>query len=246
MGRPRKADPAELIRIVDEYFEAEVDGNPGKLMFNKIAGYAATKGYVYEEYHFRRDADVRKHIEELKESLHDVLQDKGIVAYKSLDVDGIIKQCLGLEDLKLRLYEMDTYWKKAYLEVSDMSQKYYRILRERQSDRDEVRACRKAVEDAETEKERLVKELNAERRQTAYLRNFIRENVYPEVARQILKEHYIQTDVENKIIKPEAFNRLVEGKHPKSFDGEQEKPEPKKSPTDRLVEELERQVDSYE
>ena len=61
-----------------------------------------------------------------------------------------------------------------------------------------------------------------------------------------MKEHYIQTDVENKIIKPEAFNRLVEGKHPKSFDGEQEKPEPKKSPTDRLVEDLERQVDSYE
>ena len=73
-----------------------------------------------------------------------------------------------------------------------------------------------------------------------------RENVYPEVARQILKEHYIQTDAENKIIKPEAFNRLVEGKHPKPFDGEQEKPEPKKSSTDRLVEELERQVDSYE
>lgn len=246
MGRPRKADSAELIRIIDEYFEAEVDGNPGKLMFNKVAEYAKRMGHEYEGYHFRRDADARRHIEELKESLKDALEDKGIVAYQSLDVDGIIKRCHSLDELKSHLYEIDAYWKKAYIEVSDMAEKYSKLLRERQSDRDEIRACRKACGEAEEEIERIRKKLNAEKRQNVYLRSFIRNNVYPEVARQILREHHIPVNEENKVIRPEAFNRLVEGKNPKPFDGEQGMGEKRKSSAEMLVEELERQVDSYE
>ena len=42
MGRPRKADSSQLISIVDEYFKEEVGGDPGKLMFNRIAQWGGT------------------------------------------------------------------------------------------------------------------------------------------------------------------------------------------------------------
>lgn len=245
MGRPRKADSSELIKIVDEYFKSEVEGDPGRLMFNRIAQYAARNGYDFEGYHFRRDEEVRQHIEELKESLHDALKDKGIVAYKSLDVEGIIKQCHSVDELIKHLYEMDGYWKKAYLELSEVAGKYNRLLQERQSDRNEVNRYRNLAVEAEAELDKTKKELNAEKRQNVYLRSFIRENVYPELAHQILREHHIQTG-ENKVIRPEAFNRLIEGRRPEPFDGEQVKTETRRSSADRLMEELERQVDSYE
>ena len=245
MGRPRKADSSQLISIVDEYFKEEVCGDPGKLMFNRIAQYATRNGYDFAGYHFRRDEEVRKHIDELKESLHDSLKDKGIVAYKSLDVEGIIKQCHSLDELIKHLYEIDAYWKKAYLELADVSDKYNRLLQEREKDRAEVRKYRKLAQENEAGLADTKKELNAEKRQNVYLRGYIRENVYPEIAHQILREHHIQTD-DNKIVRPETFNKLIEGKRPLPFDGEQVKTETRKSATDRLIEELERQVDSYE
>ncbi|SDB12768.1 hypothetical protein [Butyrivibrio sp. INlla16] len=247
MGRPRKTETAELIRIVEEYFENEVNGNPRKLMYNKIADYASGKGIDAEGYHFRRDPDVKRRIEELKESLSNSLEDKGIVYYKSLDVDGIIRQCTTLGELKQHLRDIDAYWKKSYLELADMSKSYSRMVKERQSERDEVARCRDELKEARDQLADIKKELGREKQQNVWLRRFIRENVYPEVVNKLLRDHNIKVDEkEDKIIRPEAFKKLLESARPQAFDGVQEEIKKPATRLTNIMKELEGQVDSIE
>ena len=93
MARPRKTDTEELIQLVDSYFTTEAAGDPSKLKCSMLEGFAARMGKAAKAYDFRRDPQVRKHIEELKSM---VLNENGMQmlqgsAYKGLDIEKVLR-----------------------------------------------------------------------------------------------------------------------------------------------------------
>lgn len=242
MARPRKNDPQELVRIVDEFFENEVNGNPALLKCSKIGEFAKKKGYGVEAYHFRRDEEVRRRIEELKEILQDPLKQGDMAAYKSLDVEGIVESCSSLEQLKRQLYEIDSYWKEHYQTFADVDRKYQELLRDVSKIREAADKYRREAEGLAGKLSEAQNQVNKLSRENVYLRRMLRKHLYPGLANELLREARLPVP-ENDAVKPESMKILIEGKMPQVFDGLQGQGEKPKSRKERLMEALESQVE---
>ena len=118
MGRPRKLEPSVLVALVDGYYEEKAAGNAAKIRFSSLEAYAEEKGYTVKSYDFSRCREAVVRIEELKNSEEMRREETLAAAYKSLDVEGLLKQCTTVEALKETLIRMDGYWKRTYMEAS--------------------------------------------------------------------------------------------------------------------------------
>lgn len=241
MARPRKADPITLVMLVDRFYEEEADGNPNRIKATRLEEFAAKKGYEFKEYDFRRCKAVRERIQELKESYKGFAGDSTSAAYKTLDVEGIIKRCATLDDLRQALTDMDQYWKEIYEITVEKSKECKRHQSERDKYLEEIQKLKKQNTELQGNVGTLRTENNKLGRENTYLRSMIRKYLYPNVVREILKEDNIPVE-ENTAVKTEMINQYVEGSKPLPFTGIQREAVKKPSRSERLIENLKRQV----
>ena len=111
MGRPKKVSSEEMVKLLEAYYESDGCGDPSRLKFSKLEIYAAGQGIKAKAYDFKRDAKVRQRIRELEQEHEILLEQQMDTAYKTLDIEGILKKCRTVDDIITALQGMDDYWK---------------------------------------------------------------------------------------------------------------------------------------
>jgi len=96
VARPKKLSDAEMIKIMESFFES--NGNPNMLKCSLLEEYAGNLGIEVKAYDFRRSAAVRERMEELKKSVR--IDGIGNVVYKSIDIDAMLARNFTREMLK--------------------------------------------------------------------------------------------------------------------------------------------------
>ena len=117
MGRPKKNGSETLVEVVNDYYTNNALGNSRKLKFSNLAKHAEKLGIQAAWYDFQRDAAVLQRIAELREKERSENDTIMVPAYKSLDTEALLNHCGTADELKQKLYELDSYWKKTYDEA---------------------------------------------------------------------------------------------------------------------------------
>lgn len=241
MGRPKKNDPKLLVQMMVEYFENEANGDVAQLQYTSIAAYAKRKGCTVQAYDFRRDEQVQKKLEELKHNRESAVAEKAVAAYKSLDIEEMIRHCRNLEELKKCIRELDGYWRSLYDTVMPLEKENERLKKAAETG--------SKTAQLEAEQSRLAvmnHELSALNRhmadENAYLKRILKKYLYPAVAEELLRQENLPMP-ENKTLKPEAFRNLTEEKQPRAFEGRQMDETKKLTRQEQLLEQMKAQVD---
>lgn len=215
MARPKKTDSTELMRIVDAYFTTEAAGNPALLKCSLLEKYACKAGSKAKAYDFRRDEQVRKRMDELREIAGN--EAAPIVgkdhAYKSLDINRILGVRRDPDELARVLGEIDQGWKKVYDEAVRSSELIADLQLQARDLKTKNEAVTQSLEESEKENKKLRGEARRLEAENRYLRKMLREYLYPALANEILVE-------ENQIQNPDtqvtekAREELIDGKIP--------------------------------
>lgn len=214
MGRPKKNKSSDLVEIVNNYYETEAKGNIRKLKYSNLAKHAEKKGVQAAWYDFQRDPSVLQRLAELK-ALEQANSERPIIpAHKSLDIEALVNQCGTIKELKQKLFELDQYWKKTYNEAVETAEKDRSLSKRQQELEQDKKILFQKLEESETQVKKLEKE-------NAYLRRMIRENLYPAIANELLRQTNLPVP-ENETVRPDALLNLVEGSVPKPIGGTQE------------------------
>lgn len=244
MGRPKKISSQELVELTDEYYEAECYGDPRRLKFSKIGAFARNKGIDVADYDFKRDENVRKRIEELTSLADLVKEDEHVTAYRTLDVESILKRCRTVDDITAALREMDEYWKKTCDYAQSLITRDQEFMREKSALERKIRNLEEEIESLYSSVKESEKQANAVTRENVYLRKMLRTYLYPNLANELLREKGEMHVPDNTAVKPEAFAVLIDGKTPSAFKGIQHQEKEPEDWKDTLQKALERQVDT--
>ena len=154
-----------------------------------------------------------------------------------MDIEALLNNCRTMEDLKRKLYELDCYWKKAYDDSVRAENHNRDIIARAQEIEQKLDALSEASEASE-------RQMNALRRENAYLRRMLRENLYPAIANELLRENHLPA-AENETVRPDAFPHLIEGGVPQSLNGAQRPRQKKLSRQEQLLADMRRQVKEH-
>jgi hypothetical protein len=172
------------MRLVDSLYEQ--CGDHSRLKFSELEKHAKLLNIDVMAYDLRRNKAVLKRIDEIG-AFEVNSAGVGDIAYKGLDVDGFISSNRTLEKLKRSLSELDGRWCKVYSlavslkkQVSDLSCN----LRDSIVATDNLKASNAELSEQIKYWNTKANDLKAE---NTYLRNMIREYLYPSLADSILK-----------------------------------------------------------
>ena len=244
MGRPKKISSQELVKLTDEYYEKECYGDPRRLKFSKIGAFARSKGINVADYDFKRDEGVRNRIEELSKLADMVREDDHTTAYKTLDIESILKRCRTVDDITAALREMDEYWKKTCDYAQSLITRDQEFMHEKSALERKIKKLEEEMVQLSEDIKESEKKTSAVTRENVYLRKMLKTYLYPNLANELLREKGETHVPDNTAVKPEAFAVLIDGKTPSAFKGVQHQEKESEDWKDALKKELERQVDT--
>ena len=201
MARPRKLESSQMIQIVDAYFTTETAGNPRRLKCSLLEEYAVRLGYQVKAYDFRRDAEVRKHMEDLKTMVQGEMGTRFMAgdSYKSLDTEKLMRCQRNPLTLKKTLIELDDYWKQIYDSSLHLAKKNKELMSELDNSKAKLEGIQKKEGQSqekrkysETENKKLITE-------NRYLRKMLKTYLYPAIANEILKEERLLSSVDTQV-----------------------------------------------
>jgi hypothetical protein len=212
MARPRKLETDDLIQLVESFYEST--GDPAKLKFSLLEGYAVSLGIAVKAYDFKRNEAVRKRMEELR-SISDA-NGYCAIAYKSLDVDAMLNRNYTRQMMKDSLLELDESWRHIFEKAADLSRKNKALLSALSTER-KLRETLATEADATkirvTSLERERNDLIAENR---YLKKALKEYLYPAIANEILLRENILEQADTEVV-PVAMDALSDAEIPSPF-----------------------------
>jgi hypothetical protein len=201
-----------MIRIVESFFES--NGDPGRLKCSNLEEYALSMGIEAKAYDFRRNADVRGRMEELRG--FDGAAGLAAIAYKSIDVDALLNRNYTREMLKSSIVELDETWRRIYVQAADLSRKNTSLL-SALAEKEQIFEAITAEKDTYEERiKSLKRDLAALTVENRYLRKSLREYLYPAIANEILKQEHVLEQADTEIL-PEAMAVLADSGAPLSF-----------------------------
>jgi DNA-binding Lrp family transcriptional regulator len=187
MARPKKLSDAEMIRIVETFFESH--GNPKKMKCSLLEEYAGTLGIEIKAYDFRRSTAVRDRMEELKKSVK--IEGTGAVVCKSIDIDAMLARNFTRDMLKHSLTELDDSYRRIYEKAVESSRENEMLLSESFTKNKTIKALASEKEILEARIRQMESASNAMLLENRYLRKMLKVYLYPAVANEILKEDNI-------------------------------------------------------
>ena len=238
MARPRKMTTEQMIEIVDSYYLIRSDGNEKLMKCSLIASYAAELGYQVDGYDFRRNMEVREHIEWLKvgaETYREVYGKKYLIpSYKNLDIDGFIRNNSDNTRLAKALRELDDYWNRVN-EYSRLAAKQNRtLMKEKAGHEAALKGLGAEMERLAAENSALFGEKGKLSAENKYLRKMLRTYLYPAVADEILKSENEPLQTDTKVTEAAKLD-FIESTVPKSFEASVSKDDKAQSEIERLM-----------
>jgi hypothetical protein len=212
MARPKKLETSELVRIVDSYFES--NGDPGRLKCSFLEEYAISMGFDVKAYDFRRDAAVRKRMEELRLSAGGI--GNSAIAYKSLDVDALLNRNYTREMLKNSILELDETWRRVYERAATLTKENAALMSSLALKRRDIDALAAEKDACEARAKAAGRDLNALVLENRYLRRSLKEYLYPAVANEILKREHVLAQIDTDV-PPMTMAALTDGAAPMAF-----------------------------
>ena len=213
MGRPKKNSSDMLVALVDEFYLDGANGDISRLNCTEIGRYAGEKGMSVKAYDLRRDEKVRMRIRQLKEENRDKDNSRIAASYKTLDVEGLIRNCRSADELVEKIMELDKYWKSIYMSISRKEEQLGRALEEKEKSAEREResvlntgSMLEVQRELATENRKLLKE-------NAILRRMLEHYLYPAVAEHILKEEGLSI-TPREGINPDRLLEFVDGRKP--------------------------------
>ena len=234
MARPKKNESVTLVEIVNDYYSNEARGDTRKLKYSNLAKYAEKIGIHAAWYDFQRDQAVLRRIAELKADKHHDSKANAIPAYKSLDIEALLKHCGTFDTLKQKLFELDRYWKKIYDEA-------VKTASENSSFAEKVQRLEIENIDLSQKQEEASRNVKILERENAYLRKIIRDSLYPSVANELLRQSNLPVP-ENEKVQPDVFSHMIESYVPQPIDVVQESQPKMLTRQEKLMEDMKRQV----
>ena len=241
MARPKKTDETLLVSVLDKYYAEEACGNADAIRFTDLEKYAALQGVYAKEYEFRRNSAVRRRLDELREAAKKQQPEVGPLAYKGLDVEGLVRTCRDLADLKKKLEDVDSYWRSVYGKCAELVEANRVLVSEKADTEKQLALQRREAEHTEAIHKESEKENRNLRRENAYLRQMMEKYLYPDLARQLMSEAHLPVQSPRNATK-EATAEMIEGKRPLPFDGIQNGKAGPKSKAEQLLDEMRRQA----
>ena len=215
MARPKKINTDDMIQIVNAYFTTEAAGNPDRLKCSLLEEFAERNGYSVKAYDFRRDINVRKHLEVLKQM---VLDDNGMriilgESYKNLDVNRILKVRRDPDELRKVMGEMDDYWKQVYENSIETTKKAAEFRKEKEYLKVELKSVTQRLCDYQKDSSEAVANNKALLLENRYLRKMLKTYLYPALANEILQQDNLIKNADSKVTE-HAKDKLIGGKFP--------------------------------
>jgi regulator of replication initiation timing len=215
MARPKKINTDDMIQIVNAYFKTEAAGNPDRLKCSLLEEFAERNGYSVKAYDFRRDINVRKHLEVLKQM---VLDDNGMriilgESYKNLDVNRILKVRRDPDELRKVMGEMDDYWKQVYEKSIETTKKAAEFRKEKEYLKVELKSVTQRLCDYQKDSSEAVANNKALLLENRYLRKMLKTYLYPALANEILQQDNLIKNADSKVTE-QAKDKLIDGKFP--------------------------------
>lgn len=210
MARPRKLGDADMIKIVDSFYES--NGDLSMLRCSFLEEYAMSIGFDVKAYDFRRNKAVRARMEELKDfSL--LSSGSGAIAYKSLDVDSLLDRNRTRSMLRNALLEMDETWRRIYDRAAAMSKNNKAL----EKDIEDVSAARDKLSCEVSELSAKITALNKKLvLENRYLKRMLKQYLYPAVANEILLKENVLEQIDTEVT-PAAMNKMVDPTIPSPF-----------------------------
>jgi hypothetical protein len=201
-----------MVRIVDSYFES--NGDPGRLKCSNLEEYALSMGIDVRAYDFRRNADVRRRMEELRGSVG--TSGLAAIAYKNIDVDALLNRNYTREMLRNSIRELDETWRRTYERAADLSRKNTALMSALAAKEQAVEAIAAEKDSCEIQNKSLKRDLATLAVENRYLRKSLREYLYPAIANEILKQEHVLEQADTYVL-PEAMAALADNGAPLSF-----------------------------
>ncbi|GAX06871.1 hypothetical protein IWT25_02218 [Secundilactobacillus pentosiphilus] len=208
MGRKKLIDDTELLAKVGEFVVRRCDGDAERFRIPEFGDYLRQNGYPQIPDHLiRRRKIVSDKIASLKQSTS--AEDQAVVTtFKNLDVESFLEKNHSQAALKRSLVERDTYYKT----VCDSA---LRLVREGRTliDTNEQQVVQltnfkhknEELNAQITKQQGEIKSLNEE---NSKLRAIIADDVYPEIANELLKSAGLLKNTPD-IIKPETMTQII-------------------------------------
>lgn len=207
-----------MIQLVDSYFTTEAAGNPNRLKCSLLEEFAARNGYEVKAYDFRRDPEVRAHMEELKQLVQDENGTRLLAgdSYKSLDVENLLRIRRNPDDMRKVLGEMDTYWKEVYDASLQAAKKNKELLGINHRQKEELEALSAEMEKQRDQATAVCQEQKQLLVENRYLRKMLKTYLYPAIANQILQEEHLLDQADTEVTAT-AMDELADGRFPAAF-----------------------------
>lgn len=215
MARPKKVDTEIMLRLVDDYFEST--GDPNKLKCSLLEEYAASQGLDVKAYDFRRNTDVRRRMEKLRE-MSPMDSEACAIAYKSLDVDAFLSRCRTGKMLRDSLIELDETWRRVYERAAYMSLKNTELkaaAKHMAAQHDESLSKIASLTEQATRLDADAKNAVVENR---YLKKMLKTYLYPAIANEILLRENVLEQADTEVAEY-TMKEMVDGALPSSLSG---------------------------
>jgi hypothetical protein len=213
MARPKKTIDADMVKIVDTFYENS--GNADMLKCSLLEKFAKSIGLDIKAYDFRRSTAVRERIDELK-SLSLFSQNAEAIAYKSLDTDNFINRNRTDSMLRKSLTELDASWRNICERAAETARKNEEL---KNSLKEEVMVHTKIADEKAALSDR-IKVLNKSNRElmleNRYLKKMLKTYLYPAVANEILKQENVLEDSDTEVTR-EAVDKMIDSGIPLPF-----------------------------
>ena len=217
MARPRKMTAEQMLSVVDSYYATRADGNAKLMKCSLIAAYAAELGYLADGYDFRRNLEVREHIECLKVEAEVFAEEAAVTAFKSLDAAGLIRNNPSMAQLTQALTELNDYWKRIYDHAEQISKQNSALAKEKKGYETRKKAAELSQEKLANENAELSQQNNKLIIENRYLRKMLRTYLYPAIANEILVQEKAMKDSGETKVTDAAMRAMTELSAPQSL-----------------------------
>lgn len=195
MGRPKKISDEQLLSGTKQYFNEMCKGNIKMLKYPAIAVYlSGLYGIHVADYDLKKSKTVTEYVSSLKNAGSKQLIQKDVY-FKRLDVENFLRTNTSAISLKKALTELDSHYEnvsEAAGVIMNENRRLLELVARLQKENDILKSSNddleKRVVVAETEYFSIQKKCKEQETRIRSLVHIVEENVYPEIANELLVE----------------------------------------------------------
>lgn len=186
MARKKQIEDDVLIDLIKRYYNEVCHGNGSLMKYPNIAKYVSENGYPgYAAYTLRRNTAARAYIDSLAGDVKKA--SSYITTYSTMDVEAFISNNPTHESLKRALTERDMYYRNVCEAAIVVKGENKNLTEQIEKQNAELEALKKEHEELKERCSVQKAELSRIRKENSSMKSFIEDNVYPEMANELLK-----------------------------------------------------------